>query len=206
MPSRSVSNRLTNYPTDRLGSPLDVRSASLEFRPGGPARISRHTRRTRPASRPSTDAGSVFRGFDDLTQSFTSSVTSDLTVGVALVALAIGVALGAVHTFAPGHGKTVMAAYLVGERGTVHDGLLIGLTVAATHTVGVLALSGTLHRLAGAHARSRVPVPDAGERRVLSCCWGRRCSGALSAADRLFAHSHGTGVSWARIARPTDAT
>jgi ABC-type nickel/cobalt efflux system permease component RcnA len=40
----------------------------------------------------------------------------------------------------PGHGKTVMAAYLVGERGTMRDGLLIGLTVAATHTVGVLLL------------------------------------------------------------------
>jgi ABC-type nickel/cobalt efflux system permease component RcnA len=87
----------------------------------------------------------VFRGFDDLTQSFTSSVAArDLTVGVALVALAIGVALGAVHAFAPGHGKTVMAAYLVGERGTVRDGLLIGLTVAATHTLGVLALGGAL--------------------------------------------------------------
>ena len=142
VPSRSASDRLTNYPTDRLQSPLDVRSASLEFRPGGPA-----DRAAREAGEPAvhTSVGSVFRGFDDLTQSFTSSVAArDLTVGVALVALAIGVALGAVHAFAPGHGKTVMAAYLVGERGTVRDGLLIGLTVAATHTLGVLALGGAL--------------------------------------------------------------
>jgi ABC-type nickel/cobalt efflux system permease component RcnA len=140
VPSRSPSGRLTNYPTDRLQSPPDVRAASLEFRPGGPAA-------PRPEREPAvrTTAGSVFGDIDDLTQSFTSSVAArDLTIGVALVALAIGVALGAIHAFAPGHGKTVMAAYLVGERGTVRDGLLIGLTVAATHTVGVLALGGAL--------------------------------------------------------------
>ena len=48
--------------------------------------------------------------------------------------------LGALHAFAPGHGKTVMAAYLVGERGSARHGLAIGLTVAVTHTLGVLAL------------------------------------------------------------------
>jgi ABC-type nickel/cobalt efflux system permease component RcnA len=81
------------------------------------------------------------RGFDHWTRSFTRSVAARrLTVGLALVALAIGVGLGALHAFAPGHGKTVMAAYLVGERGTVRDGLLIAVTVAVTHTAGVLVL------------------------------------------------------------------
>ena len=139
VPARSVSARLTSYPSDRLQSPLDVRTARVAYEPRGAA--------ARPASEPvvHTPAGSVVRGFDELTQSFTASVAArDLTLGLALVALAIGVALGAVHAFAPGHGKTVMAAYLVGERGTVRDGLLIGLTVAATHTVGVLALGGAL--------------------------------------------------------------
>jgi ABC-type nickel/cobalt efflux system permease component RcnA len=76
-----------------------------------------------------------------LTDAFTGSVgRRDLTVGIALVALAVGLLLGAIHAAVPGHGKTVMAAYLVGERGTLRDGLLIGLTVAATHTVGVLLL------------------------------------------------------------------
>src|SRR5205823_984135 len=41
---------------------------------------------------------------------------------------------------APGHGKTVMAAYLVGQRGSMRQAALIGLTVTATHTAGVLAL------------------------------------------------------------------
>jgi ABC-type nickel/cobalt efflux system permease component RcnA len=139
VPARSISARLTSYPSDRLQSPPDVRTARVAYEPGGAA--------ARTASEPvvHTPAGSVVRGFDELTQSFTASVAArDLTLGLALVALAIGVALGSVHAFAPGHGKTVMAAYLVGERGTVRDGLLIGLTVAATHTVGVLALGGAL--------------------------------------------------------------
>ena len=139
VPSRSLSARLTQYPANRLQSPLDVRTAQVEFREGGAA-----TSAPAPATI-QTPTGSVVRGFDDLTQSFTSSVAArNLTVGLALVALAIGVGLGAIHAFAPGHGKTVMAAYLVGERGTVRDGLLIGLTVAATHTVGVLTLGGVL--------------------------------------------------------------
>jgi nickel/cobalt transporter (NicO) family protein len=139
VPTHSLSARLTSYPSDRLQSPLDVRTARVAYEPGGVA--------ANPTQAPvvHTPAGSVVRGFDELTQSFTASVAArDLTLGLALVALAIGVALGAVHAFAPGHGKTVMAAYLVGERGTVRDGLLIGLTVAATHTAGVLALGGAL--------------------------------------------------------------
>ena len=139
VPTQSLSARLTTYPSDRLQSPLDVRTARVAYEPSGVA--------ASPAQEPvvHTPAGSVVRGFDELTQSFTASVAArDLTLGLALVALAIGVALGAVHAFAPGHGKTVMAAYLVGERGTVRDGLLIGLTVAATHTAGVLALGGAL--------------------------------------------------------------
>jgi ABC-type nickel/cobalt efflux system permease component RcnA len=48
--------------------------------------------------------------------------------------------LGAIHALAPGHGKTVMAAYLVGQRGSLRQAMVIALTVTATHTAGVLAL------------------------------------------------------------------
>jgi ABC-type nickel/cobalt efflux system permease component RcnA len=129
----SPSASLTDYPSDRLSSPLDQRSVDFAVRGGGAAA-------PRPPRVP-TVTGSVVRGFDDLTQSLTSSVAARrLTVGLALVALAIAIGLGALHAFAPGHGKTVMAAYLVGERGSVRDGLLIGVTVATTHTLGVLLL------------------------------------------------------------------
>jgi nickel/cobalt exporter len=133
VPTTSPSASLTRYPHDRLSSPLDVRSTRITVRPGGAA--------APRAPRIPTATGSVVRGFDDLTQSLTSSVSArKLTVGLGLIAVAIAIGLGALHAFAPGHGKTVMAAYLVGERGTIRDGLLIGVTVASTHTLGVLVL------------------------------------------------------------------
>jgi nickel/cobalt transporter (NicO) family protein len=134
LPTRSVSNRLTAYPQNRLQSAPDVRRADIRFRPGGSAAPTLAV----PIKSPTA---SVARGFDQWTRSFTASVAARrLTLGLALVALAFGIGLGALHAFAPGHGKTVMAAYLVGERGTVRDGLLIGVTVATTHTIGVLVL------------------------------------------------------------------
>ena len=47
---------------------------------------------------------------------------------------------GALHALEPGHGKTLVAAYLVGERGTAWHALVLGLTVTASHTIGVFAL------------------------------------------------------------------
>jgi ABC-type nickel/cobalt efflux system permease component RcnA len=55
---------------------------------------------------------------------------------------------GAVHAFTPGHGKTVVAAYLVGDRGTARHAAFLGLTVTLTHTLGVFALGGVAIYLA----------------------------------------------------------
>jgi ABC-type nickel/cobalt efflux system permease component RcnA len=52
----------------------------------------------------------------------------------------VAAALGALHGLEPGHGKTVVAAYLVGSRGTARHALFLGATVTATHTAGVYAL------------------------------------------------------------------
>jgi ABC-type nickel/cobalt efflux system permease component RcnA len=57
-----------------------------------------------------------------------------------LLTLAIAASLGALHALEPGHGKTVVAAYLVGSRGTAGHALLLGLVVTASHTVGVYLL------------------------------------------------------------------
>jgi ABC-type nickel/cobalt efflux system permease component RcnA len=51
---------------------------------------------------------------------------------------------GAVHALAPGHGKTLVAAYLVGERGTVWHALILGLVTTISHTGAVLVLAGIL--------------------------------------------------------------
>lgn len=57
-----------------------------------------------------------------------------------LLGLLTALALGAMHALSPGHGKTIVAAYLVGSRGTIRHALLLGLVVTATHTASVFLL------------------------------------------------------------------
>jgi ABC-type nickel/cobalt efflux system permease component RcnA len=64
----------------------------------------------------------------------------DDAVGLA-AALLLAIGLGAFHALTPGHGKTVMAAYLVGTAGTRRHAILLALAVALSHTTGVLALA-----------------------------------------------------------------
>ena len=64
----------------------------------------------------------------------------ELGLGVILAALTIAVGLGAIHALEPGHGKTLVAAYLVGARGTFKHAFLLGLIVTASHTAGVYLL------------------------------------------------------------------
>jgi ABC-type nickel/cobalt efflux system permease component RcnA len=58
--------------------------------------------------------------------------------------LLLAACLGAAHALTPGHGKTMVAAYLVGERGTVWHALLLGLATTLTHTGVVLILAAVL--------------------------------------------------------------
>jgi ABC-type nickel/cobalt efflux system permease component RcnA len=60
--------------------------------------------------------------------------------GVLIFLLLAAIAWGAVHALSPGHGKTMVAAYLVGTRGTARHALALGATVTVTHTAGVFAL------------------------------------------------------------------
>jgi ABC-type nickel/cobalt efflux system permease component RcnA len=57
-----------------------------------------------------------------------------------ITAALIAAALGGLHALEPGHGKTIVAAYLVGSQGTAAHALLLGLIVTVTHTAGVYAL------------------------------------------------------------------
>jgi ABC-type nickel/cobalt efflux system permease component RcnA len=67
---------------------------------------------------------------------------TDLTPLVLLVSILTAAALGAGHALTPGHGKTLMAAYLVGTLGTPVHAAGLGLSVALSHTLGILALAG----------------------------------------------------------------
>jgi ABC-type nickel/cobalt efflux system permease component RcnA len=57
-----------------------------------------------------------------------------------ITAALIAAALGGLHALEPGHGKTIVAAYLVGSQGTAAHALILGLIVTLTHTAGVYAL------------------------------------------------------------------
>jgi ABC-type nickel/cobalt efflux system permease component RcnA len=136
VPATSVSKRLTSYPKDLLSSPVDQRTATVVARGGGAGAVAPGDEGSEPAVK-----SPLPRGIDQATRAFTSFVTRhDLTVGFALVALVASLVLGAVHALAPGHGKTVMAAYLVGQRGSFRQAMVVASAVTATHTAGVLAL------------------------------------------------------------------
>lgn len=52
------------------------------------------------------------------------------------------IAWGAMHALSPGHGKTLVGAYLVGSRATPQQAIFLGLTTTVTHTIGIFALGG----------------------------------------------------------------
>jgi ABC-type nickel/cobalt efflux system permease component RcnA len=66
--------------------------------------------------------------------------TRELSSSVVLFAALVAASLGAFHALEPGHGKTMVAAYLIGSRGTAWHALLLGLIVTASHTTGVYLL------------------------------------------------------------------
>jgi ABC-type nickel/cobalt efflux system permease component RcnA len=70
----------------------------------------------------------------------------DSKQGIALL-LCLAAVFGAAHALTPGHGKTLVAAYLVGERGTIGHALFLGLVTTITHTGAVLILSAVLYWL-----------------------------------------------------------
>lgn len=129
----SVSGELRHYPNNLLSSPLDVRSVRFTAVPGaGAAAAGRYA---------VSGSNALVRALEPLTGAFyRTAAVPNLTVPVGLLALALAIALGCGHAALPGHGKTVMAAYLVGRRGSLRDAVLVGATVTFTHTAGVLLL------------------------------------------------------------------
>jgi ABC-type nickel/cobalt efflux system permease component RcnA len=128
--TESVSQRLTEYPESMLTSPLDQRQATFVAAQDAIATDNRPT-----VGAPVT-IGDPVRG-----DAFTEIITlPELTLPTILLALAIALLWGAGHALTPGHGKTIVAAYLVGSRGTAKHALYLGLTTTITHTAGVFAL------------------------------------------------------------------
>jgi nickel/cobalt exporter len=139
---RDVSNELTAYPDDLLSSPLNVREVSFPLSPSFPGSASG----PRPA--PSTGSGNTSPW--DVGRVSNAIASGDLGPGGLVLAMLLAAGLGAAHALSPGHGKTVVGAYLVGSRGTPAHAVLLGLTVTATHTAAVYAL-GAVTLLASAY-------------------------------------------------------
>ncbi|MEU2117974.1 sulfite exporter TauE/SafE family protein [Streptomyces sp. NPDC016459] len=134
VPARSSTDELRRYPEDPLATPLEQRTATLRTAPGNDGPIA--------VTRSATDgAGPLGTVLGKISSTFESVVGSrELTVPVGLLALVLAIVLGASHAALPGHGKTLMAAYLAGRRGTPRDAVTVGATVTLTHTGGVLIL------------------------------------------------------------------
>ena len=127
--THDTSDMLRHYPKGLLSTPLQVRDASFAFRYGSGASVD-----VSAGGTGSVDTSVSLGGFTSLIEH------RDMTLGFVLLALAIAMFWGSVHALSPGHGKSLVAAYLVGSRGTARHAVLLGATVTVTHTAGVFAL------------------------------------------------------------------
>ena len=121
---------LRRYPQDVLSSPADVRAATLAVRPGAGTLDAPDGQRT-------AASGDGEGREDVLSRAFSSAAAGE---GVLALLLLTAFAWGALHALSPGHGKAMVAAYLVGARGTARHAVALGATVTITHTAGVFAL------------------------------------------------------------------
>ena len=162
-----ISDRLLAYPEDRIATPLADASLVIHATPGGPTLAELDVPDAQPVAAPSpapsTDPSpvpsvpaadpaapapqatpvSVPGGVSaaELPEIFRQT---DLTPVVLLLSLAAAAALGAGHALTPGHGKTLMAAYLVGTRGSARHALGLGAAVSLSHTIGILVLASAV--------------------------------------------------------------
>jgi nickel/cobalt transporter (NicO) family protein len=148
-PSAGVSDELRKYPSDMLSSPLDIREAKFTLVPGEGS-VADGTVGQAARSFDTSNYGFKTNGYISRLYAWLNSLISFTSPSpiVILISLLAALLWGAVHAFTPGHGKTVVAAYLVGDRGTARHAAFLGLTVTLTHTLGVFALGGVAIYLA----------------------------------------------------------
>jgi ABC-type nickel/cobalt efflux system permease component RcnA len=107
-----------------------LRAAKADVRIGGPTAAAPRDQSPTTTSKPAASEPLL-------------SLLLDTRQGFALL-LVLAAGFGAVHALTPGHGKTLVAAYLVGERGTIGHAVLLGVTTTLTHTTAVLVVAGLL--------------------------------------------------------------
>lgn len=131
VPTQDPTHGLRVYPEALLETPADRATATLDAKPG-----------TGTVSAPRLDApGSETTRGHESGDGF-AGIFADAAAGqgVLLLLLLAAFGWGAVHALSPGHGKAMVAAYLVGTKGTARHAVALGATVTVTHTIGVFAL------------------------------------------------------------------
>jgi nickel/cobalt transporter (NicO) family protein len=130
VPSGDPTNGLRRYPDDLLSGPLDRRDAGFSVKPGDGTL-------TAPRAE-----GGEYTTSDDSTEGGFERLFERAAAGESVLVLLLLAAFGwgALHALSPGHGKAMVAAYLVGTRGRPRHAVALGATVTVTHTIGVFAL------------------------------------------------------------------
>jgi ABC-type nickel/cobalt efflux system permease component RcnA len=128
--SEDPTQRLRRYPTALLSSPANRTIAHLRVRAGAGTV-------TAPRTAGGTETTQDRGGSDRFAGIFERAAAGQ---GVLLLFLLAAFGWGAIHALSPGHGKAMVAAYLVGTRGRSRHAVALGLTVTVTHTIGVFAL------------------------------------------------------------------
>ncbi len=160
-PEADRSAQLSNYPTDFLNSPPQDLKANFSFSQSVPItenhprpvdtvsaranKIGKHpsTEHAKTEAATVSPAPISLRANQQATPKsrFTELVTAqDLSFWFLFTAAFITAGLGALHALEPGHGKTIVAAYLIGSKGTARHAVFLGLIVTGAHTAGVYLL------------------------------------------------------------------
>lgn len=195
------SKELTAYPQDPLVAPPQDLEATVAWHakvappvtetaaaPGAPAASAPAAGAPVTPEFPGQNAaGTVVRG-DYLSRMLRQG---DIGWGMMFVGLVVAFGLGAIHALSPGHGKTIVAAYLVGTRGTPKHAIFLGAMVTFTHTISVFFLGLTTLFLSQYVLPEKI-YPVLGAISGLSIVW----IGATLFFKRLraaggYTHSHG---------------
>ena len=175
----------------------DRRAAQLSGLGAGRRRSTNVPRRCRSASArrpperrrwPGGDGTAAVRSRDRFAELI---AVPELTPARRCSGVLVAALLGGLHALSPGHGKTVVGAYLVGSRGTARHAAFLGLTVTVTHTLGVFAL-GLVTLFASHYVLPERLYPDP-QRRLGRDRHGRSASACSSPALR---------AAWAAPQRP----
>ena len=137
------SRELTIFPIDAGVVPPRQESAqfSVVMAGAGAAPNATHAQSSTDSVPVATGAANSNTPQNRFTQSIAETRLTPTIIGWGLL---FAFAFGAVHALSPGHGKTMVAAYLVGSRGTPRHAMLLGIVVTITHTFGVFALGFAL--------------------------------------------------------------